>query len=68
MSEADLVIRGDVVTPDRVIADGYVAASAARPSRVLAKANNTPRRRYKIAAATGLFPASDGQTTMPPVS
>ncbi|MED5574869.1 MAG: allantoinase, partial [Pseudomonadota bacterium] len=27
MSEADLVIRGDVVTPDRVIADGYVAVS-----------------------------------------
>ena len=27
MSEVDLVIRGDVVTPDRVIADGYIAVS-----------------------------------------
>ena len=25
MSKADLVIRGDIVTPERVIADGYIA-------------------------------------------
>ena len=27
MSQADLVVRGDIVTPDRVIFDGYVAVS-----------------------------------------
>ena len=47
MSEADLVIRGDVVTPDRVMPTA-MSRSAARPSRVLAKAPRPPRRSTRL--------------------
>ena len=69
MSEADLVIRGDVVTPDRVIADSYVAVSE-EGETIESVGEGTPPAAAEVqdCAATGLFPASSMAGLMPPVS